>query len=76
MNFKIKHFSNLLVRFFTGDRYYICEECHKVHKRDGQEIRLELGGGKLLAHRLWYGSVSKDCYIVMKQRLSKMLKSN
>ena len=37
IRFKILHFPNLLVRFFTKDTQYICEECHKIHKRDSKE---------------------------------------
>ena len=42
MLFRIKHIPNMLVRVFTVDKYYICEECHKLHKRDGKEIRLDV----------------------------------
>ena len=74
--FKIKHLGNLLIRIFTFDKYYICEECHKIHKRDGKEIRLECGGGTLLSHRLWYGSVSRACFIEQQNKVRKMLRES
>lgn len=73
MIFKIKHLGNLLVRFFTKDKYYVCEECHKIHERDGKELRLEGGSGRLLSHHLWYGSVSRECYVRLHNRVSRML---
>lgn len=62
MEFKIKNFKNLLVRFLTRDNYYICEVCQKIHKRDGEEIRLEYAHGRK-THYLWYKSVSMECFI-------------
>lgn len=61
--FRVKHFPNLIVRLFTLDKCYICEECHKIHKRDGEELRLE-GSDKShrTAGKYWFCSVSKDCY--------------
>lgn len=76
MRFKITHFGNLLVRVFTRDRYYICEECHKVHKRDGREIRLEEGGGTLLSHRLWYGSVCRESFIAQQRKVRELLRKS
>lgn len=74
MKFKIKHLGNLLIRFFTRDKYYVCEECHKIHKRDGKEIRLEEGGGRLLSHPLWCGSVSRECFDRQQERVRKLLR--
>lgn len=74
MMFKIKHLGNLLIRLFTMDKYYVCEECHKIHKRDGKEIRLEDGGGKLLSHRLWYGSVSRECFIRQQEKVRRLFR--
>ena len=62
MKFRIKHFGNLLVRVFTADKYYICEECHKIHKRDGREIRLDEPRGNLMVNHWWYGSVCRESY--------------
>lgn len=74
MKFKIKHLGNLLIRFFTRDKYYVCEECHKIHKRNGKEIRLEEGGGRLLSHPLWYGSVDRECFDRQQERVRQMLR--
>lgn len=74
MRFKIKHLGNLLVRFFTKDKYYVCEECKRIHKRDGMEIRLEEGSGRLLSHPLWYGSVHRDCFNKQQVEVRKMLR--
>lgn len=72
--FKIKHFGNLLVRFFTKDKYYVCEECKRIHKRDGYEIRLEEGSGRLLSHPLWYGSVHKSCFNKQQAEVRRLLR--
>lgn len=69
MQFKIKHFGNLLVRFFTRDSYYVCEECHKIHKRDGTEIRLDRPKEHLMSHPLWYGSVCRASFEAQQQRV-------
>jgi hypothetical protein len=74
MKFKIKHLGNLLVRFFTKDKYYVCEECHKIHKRNGKEIRLEEGGGILLTHHLWYGSVDRECFNRQQEKVWRILR--
>ena len=60
--FKLKHIPNLLVRLFTADRYYVCEECHKIHRRDGSEIRLDLPIENRMANFLWYGSVCRKSF--------------
>ena len=75
MRFKIKHFKNLLIRIFTFDKYYVCEECHKIHKRDGQELRLELSTG-IMSNRLWYSSVSKECFDRQQQRFRELVREH
>lgn len=76
IRFKVKHLRNLLVRLFTNDNYYVCEECHHIHKRDGQELRLdeECEGSKLMSHYLWYGSVNRECFIKQQQEVRKLLR--
>jgi hypothetical protein len=76
VKFKIKHFKNLLIRIFTFDKYYVCEECHKIHKRDGQELRLELGPGELMSNRLWYGSVSKECLDEQQRKFRELMREH
>lgn len=76
MLFKIKHIPNLLIRIFTRDKYYICEECHKIHKRDGQEIRLDEPREHLMSHPLWYGSVGHDCFVEQQLKVRKLLRES
>lgn len=76
MWFKIKHIPNLLVRVLTKDKYYVCEECHKIHKRDGREIRLDEPKEHLMSHPLWYGSVCCESFIEQQVRVSRLLKNS
>lgn len=62
MKFRIKHFGNLVVRLFTKDKYYVCEGCHKIHKRDGKEHRFDRCRDHLMYNYLWYGSIKIDCF--------------
>lgn len=74
MLFRIKHLPNLLIRFFTHDRFYICEECHKVHRRNGKEIRLDEPREHLMVHPIWYGSVGWECFMRQQRRTRKLLR--
>lgn len=74
MLFRIKHIPNMLVRVFTRDKYYICEECHKLHKRDGKEIRLDEPIEHLMVNPIWYGSVGLACFIRQQKRVRKILR--
>lgn len=76
MKFRIKHLKNLLVRVFTCDKYYICEECHKIHKRDGNEVRLDEPRENLMVHHLWYGSVSRECFIKQQEELRRVFRKS
>ena len=76
MLFRIKHIPNMLVRVFTRDKYYICEECHKIHKRDGKEIRLDEPLENLMSHLLWYGSVGRDCFIKQQREVQEVIKKS
>lgn len=63
VRFKVKHLYNLVVRLLTSDRYYVCEECKKIHRRDGSECRLDKDeSGELMSSRWWYGSVCRKSY--------------
>lgn len=68
--FRVKHFPNLIVRLATLDKYYICEECRKIHKRDGKELRLE-GSDKShrTAGKYWYCSVSNYCHNKLRSKV-------
>jgi hypothetical protein len=74
MLFRIKHIPNMLVRVFTRDRYYICEECHKLHKRDGKEVRLDEPREHLMVHPIWYGSVGWECFVRQQRYVRKILR--
>jgi hypothetical protein len=76
MLFKLKHIPNLLIRVFTKDKFYICEECHKIHKRDGNEVRLDEPREHLMSHPLWYGSVGWDCFVYQQRRVRKILRES
>ena len=60
----IEHIPNLIIRLCTFDLFYVCDECHKIHKRNGKEIDLgdPNGIGTLLTNKWWYGSVYHECY--------------
>ena len=75
MRFCVKHVPNLIVRRFTNDKYYICEECKKTHKRDGKECRLDVtdGMGELMLNRWWYSSVCNKCYFETMNAVNNML---
>lgn len=75
MEFKIKHLGNLLIRFFTRDKYYICEECHKIHKRDGREVRFDDDVEHLMYHPMWYASVSRECFDRQQERVWRLLRN-
>jgi hypothetical protein len=74
--FRVKHIPNLLVRCLSYDRYYICEECHKIHKRDDKELRLEGPDNEhRSAGKWWYGSVSHQCFVDQQLRVNMMLRN-
>lgn len=76
IRFKVLHFPNLIIRFITKDKYYICEECHKIHKRDGKEIRLDEPLEHLMSHPIWYGSVSIDCFIKQQREVREAIRKS
>ena len=79
--FKMKHIWNFITRVITKDKFYICEECHHIHKRDGKEIRLDIKEGNgyevyLLCQPIWYGSIGSQCYIKQQKKAKKLLGIN
>lgn len=74
VRFHFLHIPNLLVRVFTKDAYYVCEECHKIHKRDGKEIRLEEPREHIMSHYLWYSSVSRSCFIKQQREVRESIR--
>ena len=73
-NFKTKHISNFLVRLLTFDMYYVCEECNKIHKRDGKEIRLDEPRENLIHCHWWYGSVCRKSYTELFNRIRQLIR--
>ena len=76
VKFRTKNLKNFIIRCITFDKCYVCEECNHVHRRDGNEIRLEEEEAKLyhpLRYSMWYKSVSSDCYSNIFQRLREIL---
>lgn len=76
MKSRKRNFRNFLIRCITRDRYYVCDACNRVHKRDGKEIRLEEDEAKLhhpLCYSMWYKSVSYECYADTFRQLRKIL---
>lgn len=56
----LKQFPNLILRLITFDRCYVCDECHRAHKRDGTEIRFDDEPEHLINNRWWYGGVCRQ----------------
>lgn len=73
VRFKIKHLRNMLVRVFTRDNYYVCEECHHIHKRDGKELRLDKDE-YIMSNQIWYGSVKHECFVKQQMEVRKLLR--
>jgi len=64
IKWKLKQLPNLIVRLVTFDHCYICEECHRIHKRKETDIRFdnESDIGRLMSNRWWYGGVCRKGY--------------
>lgn len=77
IKWKIKQFPNLIIRLITFDHYYVCDECHCVHKRDGTEIRLDIecDGLKLMFNKWWYGAVCREGYNRTMDRVVKLIRN-
>lgn len=76
MKFRKRNFKNFVVRCITNDKYYVCDACNHVHKRDGNEISLEEDEAKAyhpLRYSMWYKSVSHECYVDTFRQLRKIL---
>lgn len=78
MKFYIKNFRNLIVRLVTGDKYYVCDECRTIHKRDGTEINFaEPGGiGELMVSRWWYASICRIGYNAVIDKAHSILRES
>ena len=63
---KIKFAFYRLFSFATFHKYYICEDCNKIHKRTGNEF--EVCGGHIY--------VSIDCANATIQRAGKALRDS
>ena len=76
IKFKIKHLRNVLIRFFTKDKCYVCEECHHIHRRDGKEVRLDSDKKNLILNPIWYGSSKYECYIKQQTKVRNLLRNS
>lgn len=75
--FELRHIPNAAVRIITRDRCYVCEDCHRIHKRDGQELRLDNPEfWQLMSHPIWYGSVAEDCAAKTIQKARDILRQS
>ena len=64
INGKLRFVLYKLFSFVTFHKYYICEDCNKIHKRTGNEF--EVGGGHIY--------VSIDCANATIKRACKVLR--
>jgi hypothetical protein len=76
IKWKLKQFPNLIVRLVTFDRCYICDECHRIHKRKETDIRFddESDIGRLMSNRWWYGAVCRKGYEHVMNEAAKALR--
>lgn len=57
-----------LFSIVTFNKYYICEDCHKIHKRTGNE--LEVGGGHVYASiDCANATINKACKVLQNRLL-------
>lgn len=62
--FYLFHLPNYILRKITNDKYYICEECNKIHKHVKSDIEMkDITGIKLRYNRYWYGFIKRKCFM-------------
>lgn len=49
---KIELIPRIFIKLITRNKYYICEDCHKIHKRNGAEFDINLN---------WAITVNNNC---------------
>ena len=76
MKFYIRNFKNLVVRLVTFNRYYVCDECRKIHRRDGSELDLTPEIKYRGAWVWWYPSVCQQGVEDVMGRASSAIKSS
>ena len=74
IKWKIKQFPNLVIRLCTFDHCYICEECHRIHKRKETDIRLDDDPKHLISNKWWYSAVCRKGYENTMNRVAKLLR--
>lgn len=74
INYKwiIKHIPNLIIRVITFDKYYICEKCNSIHRRDGKELKMDIDQEPSLL----YKSVSFECYVKQQREVGELLRKS
>lgn len=71
-----KQLPNLLVRVFTLDNFYVCADCGSIHRRDGEELRLDHEDESILmSHPIWYGSVKRECAVKTIEEACSLLRN-
>lgn len=76
MKFYIRNLRNLAVRVATFNRYYVCDECRTIHKRDGAELDLTPEIKYRGAWRWWYPSVCQRGFDSVMGRASSAIRSS
>ena len=61
---KIELLPRVLLKWITHNRYYICEECHRIHKRNGKELDLS---------SKWAITVSVECASNVARKARKLI---
>lgn len=74
IKWKIKQFPNLIIRLVTLDHFYVCDECHCIHKRDGMEIRFDDDPEHLMFSKWWYSSVCREGFENVMNEVAQVLR--
>lgn len=74
--FHIHNFRNLAVRLATRDKYYVCDECRTIHKRDGTELDNTPNIEHRAVWRWWYPSVCQHGYDFVMNRASEAIRDS
>ena len=76
MKFYVRNFKNLVVRLVTFNRCYVCDECRRIHKRDGTELDLTPEIQYRGAWTWWYPSVCQRGFDSAMDRASDAIRGS